>query len=315
MSVIGSVNALFDLGLIDIQGSGGFRLAGIEDSRADTGFTEVLNNSAGQVDPTYVAAMMSRPMVSATLTEIETAITNGVFFDGFEFPQTTIITTVDLFFTQFDECATRLGGADHFRVRMNKGCIIPTQITATQDAEATMAFDIHAVFDGTNDPFVFGEGIALPATPSIDQKFTLGPAKINGTFLDALQGMTFDFGIEIIKQSSSGLVFPLFVAIQRRVPRFTFQTNDITALLDFGITGTPQSVTDSVVFLRKIQEGAARVADLTAEHISFTIDDGMIWVTNAGGSNNTPQVAEVILQPTFDGTNAVVVTSTTATIV
>ncbi len=126
--------------------------------------------------------------------------------------------------------------------------------------------------------------------------------------------MTFDFGIDIIKHGSSGLVFPLFTGIQTRRPRFTIGTNDITALLDIGLEGTAQTATDSVVYLRKITENGARVADATAEHISFTIDDGMIWVTSMGGSNNSPQAGEIIIQPTFDGTNPIVVTSTTATI-
>jgi hypothetical protein len=53
------------------------------------------------------------------------------------------------------------------------------------------------------------------------------------------------------------------------------------------------------------------VADATTEHISFSIDDGLATIrsVSASGSEQDGAAIEVMIEPNYDGTNAILVQS------
>jgi hypothetical protein len=77
-----------------------------------------------------------------------------------------------------------------------------------------------------------------------------------------------------------------------------------------------QSSTDSLVYLRKIQQNGIRVADATTEHISASIDDGLVTIRSVSASNadNDGAAIEVMIEPNSDGTNPILALSTTTAI-
>ncbi len=101
-----------------------------------------------------------------------------------------------------------------------------------------------------------------------------------------------------------------------RQPRITIEVPDMDLAADLGIEGTAQGATDSVIYLRKVDENGARVADDsgTGEHISFTIDAGHIGVKEGSANPNEPATLTLELTPTYDGTNEIFVIDTTAII-
>jgi hypothetical protein len=118
-----------------------------------------------------------------------------------------------------------------------------------------------------------------------------------------------------MKISADGHPWAMFIAIAERRPMIRIQTSEVLALNTFGLTGAAQGANDSVVYLRKIEEGGTRVADDTAEHISFTIDEGHIITGPIHGSQGQNLGTEVVITPTYDGTHDVIAISTTAQIV
>jgi hypothetical protein len=89
---------------------------------------------------------------------------------------------------------------------------------------------------------------------------------------------------------------------------------DASVLSTFGIYGTVQGATDSVFYLRKKLEGSTNTADATAEHISFSVAEGMIQVGPLRGSHPGRVGAQLIITPTYNGSDAIIAISTATAI-
>ena len=197
---------------------------------------------------------------------------------------------------------------------MKKGLLIPRTLTAPLDSLANLSFEAIASYDESNDPIVIAANQALEGSPAVSEGFVCGPAKINGVALPGVQEITIDFGITELVQAADGQVWPTFVAIMSRRPVITIRCLDVLSLNTFGLSGAAQGDTDSLIYLRKVAEGGLRVADDTAEHISFAIDEGRISVNTIGGGHDSPQASEVKITPTYDGTNDIVAINTATAI-
>ena len=99
-----------------------------------------------------------------------------------------------------------------------------------------------------------------------------------------------------------------------RKPKITIKTTDVISLSTFGLSGVAQGGTDSVIYLRKVAEGGARVQDGTAEHISFTVDEGMITVTGIDANDGEVANSTIEITPTFDGKNDILAIGTAVAI-
>lgn len=306
------IGNIHTIGAIVVSGSPAFNLDGIEQASIDPAVALTIQNAGGQVDPSYVAVMSQSPTVTFTCTDIATALANAGI-SGLAIASTGA-TSIDLFFTKAAQGSTRTSGSTHGRVRAVEGILVPQTLSARQDQHTTIQYRFVATYDGTNNPFTFTFSQALPHTPSVDELFTVGKVSINGTELDGVVGIDIDFGIELIVERSGGDVYPTYVAIGQRRPKIEIATKEIPSLSTFGLSGTAQTSTDSVIYLQKVSENATRVAAATAEHISLTIDDGIIHCGEYGGSNNVSAEGRVVIQPTWDGTNAIMVINTATAI-
>ena len=279
----------------------------VSDYMCSLAVQEAIANGDGLVDPTFVATGSQAPRLSWTSSKVAT-ILGSCGISGLA-----LSSTLTAFFQQITKGGTRAGASSHIRLTVNEGLVLPRTLNADQ-ASASLSLECIATYDGTNNPIVIAAGQSLTGTPSVTEQFVAGPVSINGTTLNAVQSITIDFGIAETVAAGDGQVWPTFVAIGERRPRITIQSLDVGFLNTTGISGVAQSASDSVIFLRKVAKGATRVADDTAKHISFTIDDGMIITRSVGGSHGSPQMAEIEIIPTYDGSNAIMAIDTTAAI-
>lgn len=307
------IGTLHTVHAIAVNGSGSYNLDGVETVTVDPGVENLLLRAAGIVDPSFTATISATPTIAATISDIKTLL-DGAPLAGMKIPQTTVITGLDFHFTQLAQGGEREGTLSHPKITVNEGMLITGSISWTQGAHATAEVAVHTSYDGTNNPFVYTADQTLPHTPTIAEAFTGGKVMINGSQLTGVTGVNINFNYTIITEASDGEVFPTFVGIGVRDPVIEITTKDVLSLSSYGITGTAQGATDSIVYLTKIDKNGARVANGTAEHISFTVDDGMVWASTAGGANGESNDATVMLQPTWDGTNDIFAIDTATTI-
>lgn len=285
----------------------------ISNQNVDTGITELLLSADGDVDNTFVALQSQNPRIGLTTSALATVLAScGI--SGLKIDSDVDDDGAECWFQKMDEGGVRATGANHYKLTVNEGLLLPRGISAPNDGHATMDMELIITYDGTNDPIVIASSQSLEGSPSVGEVFTCGKVVINGAQLEGIQNIDIDFGLSELVLSADGQLWPTFAAIQGRAPSITIRTTDVGSLSTFGLTGDAQGATDSLIYLRKFSEGSGRVADNVAEHISFSIDDGMIYVTAVDGDSDSPQMADVKITPTYDGSNAVMVINTATTI-
>jgi hypothetical protein len=264
----------------------------------------------GMVDPTFIAVGSQAPSASFSTLALATVLAS-CGLDGLAIESS----GADLYLQQYAEGATRTAGGTHMRLRVAEGLLVPRAISVSQGGNATLPLELIPTWDGTNNPVVITTNSALTGTPAVDEVFTLGPISINGAQVEGVLGMTIDPGIQLMAVGADGSIWPKFVAIASRAPSIRVQVADASVLSTFGLYGTAQSASDSKFYLRKRLEGGTVIDDATEENISFTIDEGMIQSGQITASHGGHAQAELVITPTYDGSNAIIAIDTACAIV
>lgn len=288
----------------------GFNLTQVMARTLNIGINKVVNYASGQVSPSFVGVMSSDPMLDCSTTEIARFLTNVDASVGCPVSSTSTNTSLAAYFTKLQDLGTRASGTNHFSLAsISKALVIPKTLTVDQDREATITFDVHLLSsDGTTAPYAYSDGIAIaPASILVDQKFTLGPALINGTQLDGLQGWSCDFGLSVTKTRASGGIYPYHAAIMTGAPKFSFRVLDTVALSTYALLGTAQGLTASDFYLLKMANMGSRTANATTEHIRFRVNasQGLFNPMESGGSNNEDNTTTIECQPIV-GSSAII---------
>jgi len=276
----------------------------------DPGIAEILQRSGGEVDPTYVATMGQSPRITFTSTALATILaemSNKFLLSGIKIDSDATHDGLECFFQKIAEGGARASGSVHIKMTVNEGLLLPRALSAAQEGVASLALEAIIGYDGTNDPIVIANNQALIGAPAVGELFTLGPVKINGTTLSGVIAVTIDPGIAEIVQSGDGQPWPSFIGIIQREPLITITTLEAISLSTFGLAGAAQDASDSLIYLRKMVKGGTRVADATAEHISFSIDEGQIRVRNITAAQGGTVATQVEIRPTWDGANDILI--------
>jgi hypothetical protein len=194
---------------------------------------------------------------------------------------------IDLFYRKAKILDTReaIASAAHLRVRAKRCLLYWTSIQAQQGQPATISCRIVPTFDGTNDPLVGLGSQAIAANLLAEQHFTLGPVKLNGSWVDGVQGWNLDLGVQLNEKQSDGQTYPTFVGVRQHNPVLTVTTPDADYWASPGVAGT--AVTALLAYLRKKDDDATgNLTDVTASHIQFSNAEnpaGLATVENSTG--------------------------------
>lgn len=292
--------------------AGATLIDGIQSLGINTGTELIRGGGDGQVTHQMLTIGNQRPGMTFSTVKLAVALA-AIGIDGFKIAAGSVFTA---WLQAYAEGGKRTAGATHEKFIVNEGIIVPRTLTASHNGAGSIDYELIATYDGANEPILPTSNQALAGTPANDALHGAGPVKINGTLIPNIQEITIDFGIELIVGGGDSGVWPTFVAIDGQVPVITIRTTDVTQLQKLGLTGAAQGVTDSVVFLRKFAADGARVPDVTAEHISFTIDQGIIHVSDMSASHEGGSGAEatIVIAPSDDGISSIIAINTAVAI-
>ena len=309
---------VFTLSYIDVELAAGasFDITQILDWSPASGLAPMLQKGAGVDAFSWVSAGQIAPVVSFTTTQLSNLLgatgpgvkTLAIAADGDD-------PGITLYLNQLQKGGGRQSGSNHISLNIKEGILVARSISASEGGgPAVMACDIIATYDGTNDPIVIAASQAIAVTPAAAEAYVVGPVNVNGTNLAGVQALQIDCGNQVITRFGDGVVFPQFAARMSHAPTIAVTTDKASYWATLGLGGVAQDATDSVAYLRQCVEGATRAADNAGSHISFSVDEGLIYPTGSGFSLDGAAAVNVGIIPTYDGTNDPIVVSTSASI-
>ncbi len=208
---------------------------------------------------------------------------------------------------------THTAGANHYRVRLANGMIIPQSISASNDGPAEVTYAVIGYStDGSTSPLSITGSTALPTTPAYDSAHTVGPVKINGSTYTGITKIDINFGIQEILMAADGEVYDTWISLQERTMTVSVTSIDAGLFNTLGIIGAAQGATDSLVYLRSCTIDGTRDADISATHLKASIDQGYIRPDSLSVSQGNPYEFSFVIECTYDGTNLPIALSVAA---
>lgn len=299
---------VFTNGFLNINGSAFLPVQSISfDPRVE----KFAAGTAGAVDISHKSTQRTIPVCRVTTH----AVAAGLGVVGFA--GLAITTVADIFFQSVVSPATHGGTTTNRKLTINEGLLVPRSIRAGKDSLAEYEFEIFAVFDGTNNPAVSAIDQSMPSGSQIlTEAFVAGTCVIPGIGAAAadvdveVQEMNLDFGIQEFTAGINGEAFARHASIMAREVELELTTLDLEACHYAGNVG--QAVDDILVYLRKVDNKALRVADATAEHIEIAFAESHVSSGSEESSQGSEATGRILVSPIWDGTNAVAVIDTTA---
>lgn len=257
-------------------------IGGIQSANVNPGVTTTRPMADGTVDSYFVAVVAEDPVI--TITSLDVAAVLGVT------NWTAVAGTVVVAEAKLADAGTKASGSNHVLHTMTTALIMPQRISCGVRDNAVITVKCVG-YNSSGSPALTSANLsALTAyTQDTNKVFGLGPVTVNGTALSSVQNLDIDFGMSEITNPGDGFTAPLDVNVGARLFTATFTTTDINLINSFcsGSSGTKYSgvpiSSTTKLFLRKRANDRV-VADGTAEHIKFLINNGIIYWTEIQGS-------------------------------
>lgn len=268
------------------------------------GITSFVNRGGGFISPSFIAMLQDQPVLSLTSPALKSILDiTGV--------AGVAVTTVDLFFLKEVHGASEAAGSNHVKITINDGMIIPRRITAGNDGEAEIAFDIVVSWDGTNATLVYSGSQARPASSdTAEEKYVVGDVDIAGSLYD-VQTVDFDLGITEYTAGTKGEVALRHVSNRTQAPIVTWTTLDIGMVDTIGMEGAAKA---AQFYFKKVSEAGGRVADNVAEHIGITVADSYTHPGDISDADGAEVTAEIITNASYNGSDTTLALDTTMAI-
>lgn len=244
------------------------------------GIDQMIERSAGEVQPDFLATSSQKPMIRFGTQQLATLL-GGVPLGGLA-----LSSVINTYFKKVSEIGNLARATtQHKRIAINKSVSYITQIRLPHNGPAEADVTICAVFDGTNAPFVYTGSLALSGTmTATDEVFGAGPLSINGVSIPGIQEITIETGIQLVHESDASEVYPSFCGIQQNEPVVTVKTREEVNWSTFGLAGSALDGSAGVrFFARRLKQDQARYLDSDAVHIKFQGLLGRVLPENSQG--------------------------------
>lgn len=272
-------------------------LHGVSNVKVDSGHKEFSEVAAGAFQPSQVGTMQIKAVISFTVSDISVLMA-AVGADGvLSIAAANPIGSVDLYWTELANVGTR--GDAHFMATVNLGMFVVKSIKANTDGVATADCELHAIYDGTNEPIAYSDDETQPIASQLVELYTVGKCAINGATIDGVQSINIDFNNDVVHEYAGGEVYSTHVYLKEQKPRIDIVSKTVQSQSTYGIGGTAQGGTASAVYFQKLANSGTRVAAGTTAHVKFTINanQGRIFISDASANNGDSADTTISILP------------------
>lgn len=258
-------------------------------------FNLLIGRDSGDVDPALTGIMEAEP--TTTIASLDVAGMIGIF--GVTTGASVSSGTVTIPFNRRAAGSTFAGSTSHFTMTGANAYGYPTAYSASQGQEATATADI--MFLSTNGlaaPLSSATGATLSAN-AYNAAYTLGPAKYGSgasfTQFGEVTAATVNPGLTVETRRYDGSAYPTVCVITQRNPTIELSIADFDEIDTHGPLSLSNDTLDVVVYFRKMADGSTRVSDATAEHIAFTLSDGIRTIEQVSGQDTQDGTARILI--------------------
>lgn len=138
---------------------------------------------------------------------------------------------------------------------------------------------------------------------TVSKVYKLHGVTTGDNFYSQLESGSLNTNVTDMTVTPAGHTIPMFTAQNGSKPEVQLQTHQIESLLDeMGFLGADVSVV--VLRLRKVANKGSRVANATTEHITYTCNSVLGYITQITAGANKQAAASAVLKLLNDGSNA-----------
>lgn len=197
-------------------------------------------------------------------------------------------------------------GSVHKKYLANEGIIVPTSLSASAGAFASLGFEATLVNPDGDDacPWAVTSNNAIQAYTFEEEYLTLGAVTVNATTLGLVQSANINFGVQVVPVMQGGPVYPVAASIHKARPSITIQTGDIEFLDTIGPNGL--EVTAAVIKLRDCSANGFPAAT----GITLTVAAGIARVTSQSGGDAADATGTIEITPVKSGSSALIAVGT-----
>ncbi len=291
-----------------------FNITQLSDLSPMHNFEDLSEQGASEVGPQFTGTHQGSPEIPFTTTQIKT-ILDACVGGRHNLAVDLSAGNVDVFFKSGQLLNDRYPDDEeqHLRARLQDNSMLCWEsLSARQGALAELSCRLLAVYNSQtgNDPMVFAAAQELPVPSEIAALFTLGPLKLNGSFVSGVTEWRLENNIEYEKEASDGEPFHSYKAIKEYRPVLTARTRDARVLATYGTRGT--ALTSMYAFLRMKLASGINIPDATATNLQISSVGGTIKARQIQGAD---AVAEITVDLMLDGNSPAYEIDTTAQIV
>ena len=187
-------------------------------------------------------------------------------------------------------CAGAAAGAVHRKYTVSQGIVVPTRLNVTHRGNATIAYAIHTSYDGTNNPVILTENVALPAANLAGDpggRWTMDAMVIGAVAIEGKRDISIDFQANIQSEGADSNAFDTSVSL-----RSILQNVKVSGVDPSWFTSVSPLLGVGVSDLNTTWIYKKRNVELTvAEHVKLIANGLVTWDQIVGGNPDAPATA------------------------
>lgn len=276
--------------LLDVLKHSSFTFTQIKQMRIAAGIDTETHYAVGHPDPQARTTTQQRAMFEFSTPQLKTLLSGSLANVGVRGNSSDNLsgTLINYLKKKTTIGSVARGTTQHKSLTLNKWHMFWSQITLSHRQTSEASVTVNAVYDTSNDPIVYANGVALPGSLTAAEQFGCGPASINGTSISELiEEIQVSSGVKLMQLSGCDIVWDTYCATEMTDTVVTIKCKEPVNWSTLGLAGGELDGTSGLEFYARRKGPNGPVANATSSHIYFIGASGRYIPVDTSGSGSS----------------------------